>query len=260
MKALERKAKEQGFTVEVRTSGHLRWTAPGGEFCETAKTPGGKRAFNNVTAKLRRIGFDPNWTKPKKEQPTMDLRTLPDRTPIADAKESYQCDQPGCGKRILNSRKALHLREVHNIYWCEPCDRTFTRKVGLGRHNSITHGIDADGNELTPCPIEGCKARIATTSKNSLAQHLRLVHGSTGKSRREAAKAEEELPLPIEKTTETPPIEATLVPLPKADLSDDSMLAVLELLCGTTPTIPISKIGMVNAWMNSTRDLIQALG
>lgn len=52
-----RAAVEQGWTVTVRRTGHLKWQPPAGRPVFTASTPGEPREYLNTRAKLRRAGL-----------------------------------------------------------------------------------------------------------------------------------------------------------------------------------------------------------
>jgi len=49
-------AVKQGCTVEVRNGGHLKVTAPSGQFIFTSQTPSDVRAFPRIKRDLKRIG------------------------------------------------------------------------------------------------------------------------------------------------------------------------------------------------------------
>ena len=59
-RALAKLARQQGWTITVCGSGHLRWTPPDGRAVFSPMSPGDGmgRGFRNVRAKLRRAGLD----------------------------------------------------------------------------------------------------------------------------------------------------------------------------------------------------------
>lgn len=57
MKALVKQAKSQGWSITVRTCGHLRWTSPVGTSVFTSRTPSDKRAIQKIKRDLRLKGF-----------------------------------------------------------------------------------------------------------------------------------------------------------------------------------------------------------
>lgn len=266
---LRRKATAQGFKVETRTSGHLRWTAPDGRFTDTASTPNrGRRSSKNIMAQLRQIGFDPNYVKPRKETQPVSVRDIPDRTPIASAEESSNCTQPGCGKRFLNHKMAEHLL-THGIYSCPDCERTFNAKQALGRHTSVAHGKDAEGNELKPCPFEGCGSNISI-HRVALGLHFKKVHKMSLEQWQQGQVAPEPTPTP-EVVDVTPAaveeflehaeavVEASWQHPMTSEVTDETLLAALELLIGKEVSVPMGVIGDVNAWMTVTRNLVGRL-
>ena len=48
---------KQGWLIEVRRSNHLKITAPSGRFIFCSSTPSDHRAFLNLRADLRKLGF-----------------------------------------------------------------------------------------------------------------------------------------------------------------------------------------------------------
>lgn len=57
-KDLLKAAKKAGWTVEKRNHGHIKLTAPNGEFIFTSSTPSDWRATLNLAAHLRRLGLN----------------------------------------------------------------------------------------------------------------------------------------------------------------------------------------------------------
>lgn len=62
-RALAKLARQQGWTITVCGSGHLRWTTPDGRAVFSPKSPGDGRGIYNVRAKLRRAGLDDTTTR-----------------------------------------------------------------------------------------------------------------------------------------------------------------------------------------------------
>jgi hypothetical protein len=54
---LMQEAKTQGWTIERRKNGHLKWVSPMGYVVFTSFTPSDPRAINNVIQDLRVGGF-----------------------------------------------------------------------------------------------------------------------------------------------------------------------------------------------------------
>lgn len=259
METLKRKARKQGFRIEVLNSGHLKWIAPDGQSTNSSGTPRSQRSFKAIEVDLRKIGFDPNYRKPRKEtQPVQSVRDIPDRTPIADATESANCTHQGCGKRILNSKMAEHML-THNIFMCTApgCGKTFGAKQHLGRHSSATHGTDAEGNQLVECPHEGCGSMLSTHPQ-ALESHFRKMHKTTVTQWQEAKNkptVEETVePEVAEEVTHVQWVHPQVVAL-----GDEALLTALELLIGKEVSVPMGMIGDVNAWMASTRELVERL-
>lgn len=57
LKELVREAERQGWTVEIRRSGHLKWTAPNGDMVFSPSTPSDYRGLKNLTRDLRHRGL-----------------------------------------------------------------------------------------------------------------------------------------------------------------------------------------------------------
>ena len=59
LKALSRKAKKQGFTVEYARNGHLIWQGPDGRKVQTSSTPNTTtKLLLDIKRDLRKIGLD----------------------------------------------------------------------------------------------------------------------------------------------------------------------------------------------------------
>lgn len=59
MNDLRRRAERQGWTIELRRSGHLKWVPPaGGPFVFSPSTPSDVRGIRNTRAELRRHGLE----------------------------------------------------------------------------------------------------------------------------------------------------------------------------------------------------------
>ena len=50
-------ARRQGWTLEQRKGGHLRWQPPAGDYIVTSATPSDARAVKNARRDLRRAGL-----------------------------------------------------------------------------------------------------------------------------------------------------------------------------------------------------------
>lgn len=58
VRQLARKARKQGFVVEVLSGGHIRWTNPRtGDFCHGHKTASDWRSLKDLKKRLRQIGL-----------------------------------------------------------------------------------------------------------------------------------------------------------------------------------------------------------
>lgn len=144
---LRRKAQQQGFTISRTGKSHLRWVAPNGAFTITSSTPSdGRQVIQNITRDLKSIGFDPHYTKPKKEITQM-VPVKPQQRPSEI--ESSVCTQDGCGRRFSNNMMPKHLLEVHKIHSCTQCERTFGAPHNLARHMTAIHKINLDGSPVT---------------------------------------------------------------------------------------------------------------
>jgi hypothetical protein len=58
LRAAERLAKKEGWTIITNGSGHLTWISPNGTKVHVSKSPGGNRAHQNIVMKLRRAGLN----------------------------------------------------------------------------------------------------------------------------------------------------------------------------------------------------------
>lgn len=58
IRALVRKLRRQGWTAEIRKSGHWRLTSPGGDAITCAASPSDSHAYANVRSDARRLGAD----------------------------------------------------------------------------------------------------------------------------------------------------------------------------------------------------------
>ena len=170
---LRRKAAKQGFTV-TRTGGdHWLWVSPNGGRVISSATPSSSRTIANLVADLRKIGYDPNYVKPKKEiAPVATIQIKHDHEEV----ESSKCVVDGCGRRFLNHKMADHMLSAHELFWCEPCKRSFKTKTALGRHCSTTHKTDSDGVALIECTIDGC-GKLLSSKGSGLKDHMKKVHG-----------------------------------------------------------------------------------
>lgn len=63
VKELVREAYEQGWSIEVRRSGHLRWTSPTGAVVSTSMSASDRNAAHNIRRDLRRQGFVPRRSR-----------------------------------------------------------------------------------------------------------------------------------------------------------------------------------------------------
>jgi hypothetical protein len=50
-------AKDQGWEIQIKRSGHYKWVSPSGRFVVSSSTPSDRRAVMNITRDLRRYGF-----------------------------------------------------------------------------------------------------------------------------------------------------------------------------------------------------------
>jgi hypothetical protein len=50
-------AKDQGWQIQTKRSGHYKWISPSGRFVVSSSTPSDRRAVMNITRDLRRYGF-----------------------------------------------------------------------------------------------------------------------------------------------------------------------------------------------------------
>lgn len=87
--------------------------------------------MRNDLNRLRRIGFDPNWTKPKGTSPQAEV--VPDFT-------------------TPQEKPVVHIdpERMERKFFCDfpDCERTFIGAHHLARHKSATHGI----TDTTPSP------------------------------------------------------------------------------------------------------------
>ncbi|WIC89453.1 HicA-like toxin [Microbacterium phage BAjuniper] len=58
LKKLIRKVEDQGCEVRVSTKGHVLFDKDGQRVAVTGSTPSDKRSFRNLTADLRRAGYE----------------------------------------------------------------------------------------------------------------------------------------------------------------------------------------------------------
>jgi hypothetical protein len=57
LKSAARKARQSGWVISLRGSGHLEWRSPDGEIVITPSTPSDSRSAKNARARLRRAGL-----------------------------------------------------------------------------------------------------------------------------------------------------------------------------------------------------------
>ena len=57
LRSLARTARDHGWTISLRGSGHLAWRSPDGEVIITPSTPSDHRSAKNSRARLRRAGL-----------------------------------------------------------------------------------------------------------------------------------------------------------------------------------------------------------
>jgi biotin operon repressor len=50
-------AKDQGWQIQIKRSGHYKWVSPSGRFVVSSSTPSDRRAVMNIVRDLRRYGF-----------------------------------------------------------------------------------------------------------------------------------------------------------------------------------------------------------
>lgn len=50
-------AKEQGWEIQLKRSGHYKWVSPAGKFVVSSSTPSDPRAIKNIVRDLKRYGF-----------------------------------------------------------------------------------------------------------------------------------------------------------------------------------------------------------
>jgi biotin operon repressor len=51
-------AKDQGWQIQIKRSGHYKWVSPSGRFVVSSSTPSDRRAVMNIVRDLKRYGFE----------------------------------------------------------------------------------------------------------------------------------------------------------------------------------------------------------
>jgi hypothetical protein len=57
LRSMARSARDHGWAISLRGSGHLAWRSPDGETVITPSTPSDRRSTLNARARLRRAGL-----------------------------------------------------------------------------------------------------------------------------------------------------------------------------------------------------------
>ena len=254
---LRRKAAKQGFTV-TRTGGdHWLWVSPNGGRVISSATPSSSRTIANLVADLRKIGYDPNYVKPKKEiAPVATIQIKHDHEEV----ESSKCVVDGCGRRFLNHKMADHMLSAHELFWCEPCKRSFKTKTAFGRHCSSTHKTDSDGIALIECTVDGC-GKLLSGKGSGLKDHMKKVHGKV-ETETPAQDEPEDLP-----EVEAPPIVKEVAPVEESDLGNikaDSpqpkvfdFTPLMQELVKAAPHMTPERWDLLGEWVQTTAATIE---
>ncbi|XP_023167895.2 zinc finger protein 107-like [Drosophila hydei] len=86
--------------------------------------------------------------------------------------QKYVCDEDGCGvkcntKWTLKRHSAKHQQGSTALYYCRKCNKSFSRKDSLDRHNHMSH---SDILLMYMCSEKGCGKLFSL--KSTLYRHI----------------------------------------------------------------------------------------
>lgn len=218
LEAHARKARAQGFTVEVLPGGHTKWTAPSGEFHFSATTPSSTRGIKNTVMGLRKIGYDPNWKGEKGEW------NVGDQSEEALEKQTATvCPVDGCRRKFFVHKMHEHVLKEHSQYWCKDCNHLFKLKAHYGRHMATKHKMDAEGRELVSCPYPECDVMV-TQHQEGIGSHFRNVHNVAYHKWLEIETAPDHIPdEPFDEGDPDAPVEELLERVVEQDFPEEPL-------------------------------------